>query len=84
MIPARNSAREDASFAKQSQAVVAKDVDSFRFLPSVPGIGDVGFQGIEQAVNKATLLQQEPKQALDASAAVANKLLEENRKKFGG
>jgi multiple sugar transport system substrate-binding protein len=50
----------------------------------VPGIGDVGFQGIEQAVNKATLLQQEPKQALDTAAAVANKLLEENRKKFGG
>ena len=84
MIPARNSAREDASFASQTQAVVAKDVDAFRFLPSVPGIGDVGFRGIEQAVNKATLLQQEPKQALDASAVVANKLLEDNRKKFGG
>jgi multiple sugar transport system substrate-binding protein len=58
-------------------------VDSFHFLPAVPGIGDVGFQGIEQAVNKATLLQQEPKAALDAAAGVANKLLEENRKKFG-
>ena len=50
----------------------------------MPGIGDVGFQGIEQAVNKATLLRQDPKQALDTAAGVANKLLEENRKKFGG
>jgi len=84
MIPARNSAREDPSFAKQEQAVIAKNIDAFHFLPAVPGIGDVGFQGIEQAVNKATLLQQEPKQALDTAAGVANKLLEENRKKFGG
>jgi len=84
MVPARNAAREDASFASQTQASVVKNVDIFRFLPSVPGIGDVGFQGIEQAVNKATLLQQEPKQALDTAAGVANKLLEENRKKFGG
>lgn len=84
MIPARNTAREDASFAKTEQASVAADLDSFRFLPAVPGIGDVGFQGIEQAVNKATLLQQDPKTALDNAAGVANKLLEENRKKFGG
>jgi multiple sugar transport system substrate-binding protein len=84
MIPARNSARQDPSFAKQPQAAVAADVESFHFLPAVPGIGDVGFQGIEQAVAKATLLQQDPKTALDNSAGVANKLLEDNRKKFGG
>src|SRR5829696_257213 len=84
MIPARNSAREDASFGQLEQAKVAENVDAFHFLPAVPGIGDVGFQGIEQAVNKATLQQQEPKQALDIAAGVANKLLEENRKKFGG
>jgi multiple sugar transport system substrate-binding protein len=84
MIPARNSAREDPSFVKQTQAPIAADVDAFRFLPSVPGIGDVSFQGIEQAVNKATLLQKSPKDALDEAAGVANKLLEENRKKFGG
>jgi len=84
MIPARNSAREDASFGQLEQAKVAENIDAFRFLPAVPGIGDVGFQSIEQAVNKATLQQQEPKQALDIAAGVANKLLEENRKKFGG
>ena len=84
MIPARNSARADASFSKLEQAKVATDVESFRFLPAVPGIGDVTFQGIEQAISKATLLQASPKEALDASAGVANKLLEENRKKFGG
>jgi multiple sugar transport system substrate-binding protein len=84
MIPARNSARQDASFAKQTQAPIAEKVDAFRFLPSVPGIGDVGAQGIEIAVNKATLLQLDPKAALDQSASLANKLLEDNRKKFGG
>jgi multiple sugar transport system substrate-binding protein len=84
MIPARNSAREDPSFAQQTQATVAKQVDAMHFLPSVPGIGDVGFQSIEQAVNKATLLQQTPKEALDQATNVANKLLAENRKKFGG
>jgi multiple sugar transport system substrate-binding protein len=84
MIPARNSARQDPSFAQQTQAPIAEKVDAFRFLPSVPGIGDVGAQGIEIAVNKATLLQLEPKEALDQSASLANKLLEDNRKKFGG
>ncbi|MFL6129858.1 MAG: ABC transporter substrate-binding protein [Mycobacteriales bacterium] len=84
MIPARNSAREDPSFAKQTQAPIADKLDAFHFLPAVPGIGDVGAQGIEQAVNKATLLQKSPQEALDEAAGVANKLLEENRKKFGG
>ena len=84
MIPARNSARAEAAFTDLEQAKVAADVDSFRFLPAVPGIGDVGFQGIEQAVAKAMLLQQEPKAALDASAGKADKLLADNRKKFGG
>jgi multiple sugar transport system substrate-binding protein len=84
MIPARNTARQDPTFAKLEQASVAQDVNSFRFLPAVPGIGDVGFQGIEQAVAKATLLQQPPKEALDAAAGKADKLLADNRKKFGG
>jgi multiple sugar transport system substrate-binding protein len=84
MIPARNSARQDATFTKSTQAPVAAKVDSFRFLPAVPGIGDVGAQGIEIAVNKATLLQLSPKEALSQSARLANKLLEDNRKKFGG
>src|SRR5215204_6293075 len=81
MIPARNSAREDPSFAQQTQAPIAEKVDAFKFLPSVPGIGDVGAQGIEIAVNKAMLLQLPPKEALEQSAGVANKLLEDNRKK---
>jgi multiple sugar transport system substrate-binding protein len=84
MIPARNAAREDQKFASLTQATVAAQVDAMHFLPSVPGIGDVGSQSIEVAVSKATLLQQSPKQALDAAAGVANKLLADNRKKFGG
>jgi multiple sugar transport system substrate-binding protein len=83
MIPARNSERQSADFAKTTQAAVAKNVDNLRFLPSVPGLGDVISQTIEKAVNKATLLQQPPADALREAAANANKLLADNRKKFG-
>ena len=84
MIPARNSVRDSAEFKGLTQAKVAEGVDDMHFLPAVPGIGDVQGQTLEKAVNKATLLQQSPKEALSSAAQAANKLLEENRKKFGG
>jgi multiple sugar transport system substrate-binding protein len=83
MIPARNSERQSATFTGLTQAAVAKDVNNLRFLPSVPGLGDVITQTIEKAVNKATLLQQSPADALREAAGNANKLLADNRKKFG-
>ncbi|MGB9376900.1 MAG: ABC transporter substrate-binding protein [Mycobacteriales bacterium] len=84
MIPARNSIRDTAEFKAMTQAEVAKGADNMHFLPPVPGLGDVQAQTLEKAVNKAVLLQQSPKDALTSAAKAANKLLEENRKKYGG
>jgi multiple sugar transport system substrate-binding protein len=83
MIPARNSVRDSADFGQLTQATVAKKVDSMRFMTAVPGIGDVNTQTFQNAVAKATLLQQSPKEALDQAAGQADKLLADNRKKFG-
>jgi len=83
MIPARNSVREGAEFKKLPQAKVAQQVDKMHFLPQIAGIGDVGAQTLELAVNKAVLLQQAPAAALDSYAAQASKLMQANKKKFG-
>jgi multiple sugar transport system substrate-binding protein len=50
--------------------------------PAVPGIGDAQLE-MEQAVNRAVLGKQSPKQALDQAAKRANDLLEQNRQKYG-
>ncbi len=84
MIPARNSVRDSADFKGLTQAAVAEGADNMHFLPAVPGIGDVQSQTLEKAVNKAVLMQQSPKDALTSAATAADKLLDENRKKFGG
>jgi multiple sugar transport system substrate-binding protein len=85
MIPARNSERESQEFAQlKEQATVSQAVDSMRFLPQVPGLGDVQAQTLEVAVNEATLLKKEPKVALDQWAAAATKVMQQNKKKFGG
>ena len=84
MIPARNSVRQSAEFGQLTQATVAKDVDAMRFMIAVPGIGDVNTQTFQNAVAKATLLQQSPKDTLDQAAGQADKLLADNRTKFGG
>jgi len=39
---------------------------------------------LDQAVNEATILKTPPKQALDAAANRAKKLLADNVKKYGG
>jgi multiple sugar transport system substrate-binding protein len=84
MIPARNSERESAEVQALPQAAIAKNVDQMRFLPPVPGVGDVNTQTLELAVNKAVLGRATPKQALSDAAKTADKLLQENLKKFGG
>ncbi|MDP9219163.1 MAG: ABC transporter substrate-binding protein [Actinomycetota bacterium] len=84
MIPARNTVRDSADFKALPQAEVAKGVDNMHFLPAVPGLGDVQTATMQEAVNKAVLGQQAPKDALSSAAKAADKLLVENRKKFGG
>jgi multiple sugar transport system substrate-binding protein len=85
MIPARNSERESQEFAQlKEQATVAQSIDDMHFLPQIPGIGDVQAQTLEIAVNEAVLQKKDPKQALDQWAAAASKVMEQNKKKFGG
>ena len=55
-----------------------------RFLPTVPGVPDVQVQTLEIAVSNAILGRAKPKEALEAAAAQADKLLQANLRKFKG
>ncbi|MDP8911170.1 MAG: ABC transporter substrate-binding protein [Actinomycetota bacterium] len=82
-VPARNSVRNSEEFkALKHQSTLAQQIDHVHFPPAVPGIGDAQLE-MEQAVNRAVLGKQSPKQALDQAAKRANQLLEQNRKKYG-
>ena len=54
-----------------------------KFLPPVPGLGDVQAQTLEIAVADAVLGKKQPADALKAAAAKATQLMEENLKKYG-
>ncbi len=84
MIPARSSVRETADVQATTQAPIAEKIDSMRFLPPVPGVGDVQVQTLEVAVNEATLLKKSPADALKEAAEKATSLMEANLKKYGG
>lgn len=84
MIPARNSAREDASYTDSPQAALDDQLENFRFLPSVPGVADTIAPTLEVAVNEAILGKTSPQEALEKYQAEATKLMEENLEKFGG
>ncbi len=84
MIPARKSVREEAAVTDSTQAPVAEKIDTMKFLPPVPGLGDVTTQTLEVAVADAVLGKRQPAAALKTEAAKATKLMEENKKKFGG
>ncbi|WP_449064195.1 ABC transporter substrate-binding protein [Planomonospora algeriensis] len=83
MIPARNSVREDPAVAGLPQVGLAKDVGVFRFLPALPGVGDVQSKALELAVAKAVLKQASPAEALKEGTATADKLLADNKRKYG-
>ncbi|HZG35983.1 MAG TPA: ABC transporter substrate-binding protein [Gaiellaceae bacterium] len=81
-VPARNSVRESEEFkGLEHQSILAEQIDDVKFPPAVPGIGDAQAE-MEQAVNRAVLMKQPPKQSLDQAAQKANKLLEDNKKKY--
>jgi multiple sugar transport system substrate-binding protein len=84
MIPARKSVRDTAAVVNSPQGPIAKQIANLRFLPPVPGLGDVQSQTLEVAVANAVLLKQEPAAALKEAAAKATKLMEANKAKFGG
>ncbi len=83
MIPARKSVREEAAVTDSTQGPVAEKIDNMRFLPPVPGLGDVQAQTLEIAVADGVLGKQAPAEALKSAASKASQLMEENKKKFG-
>jgi multiple sugar transport system substrate-binding protein len=83
MIPARKSVREESSVKDSSQGVVAEKIDSMKFLPPVPGLGDVQAQTLEIAVADGVLGKKKPADALKGAESKASQLMEENLKKFG-
>jgi multiple sugar transport system substrate-binding protein len=83
MIPARASVREEAAVTDSTQGPVAEQIDNMRFLPPIPGVGDVQTQTLEVAVADAVLGKAQPADALNGAADKATQLMEENKKKFG-
>jgi multiple sugar transport system substrate-binding protein len=83
MVPARKSVRDSAAVKDATQGPIAAQIDKLRFLPPVPGLGDVQAQTLEIAVADAVLGKRQPADALKTAASKATKLMEENKKKFG-
>lgn len=81
-IPARNSVRESDGFAKLTgQSTLAKQINDVVFPPTVPGISDV-IGEFYRAVNEIMLGGKGIESTLKESASRADKILEENRKKY--
>jgi multiple sugar transport system substrate-binding protein len=83
-IPARTPVRQESGFTALTDVnTLARQLDYLHFPPTIPGIGDA-IATMETAVNEAVLLKKPPKQALDDAAARAEKVLADNKKKYGG
>ncbi|MGV8845245.1 ABC transporter substrate-binding protein [Tessaracoccus sp.] len=81
-VPARNSVRDSAEFkALKEQAELATQIDDLHFPPTIPGIGDC-FAEFEKAFNAVLLSGTDPAKALEDSAKRAQKILEDNAKKY--
>jgi multiple sugar transport system substrate-binding protein len=82
-VPARKSVLEDPKFTALAEVnALAAELPDAAFPPAAPGIGDVN-NLFYTAFNEAILGKKTPKQALDDGVAQADKLLEDNRKKYG-
>lgn len=84
MIPARTSVQEEGALEGTPQEPIAQLLDKVRFLPAVPGLGQVTTETIERAVADSILGQQEPAAALEAAQGQATELMAENAESFGG
>jgi multiple sugar transport system substrate-binding protein len=83
-IPARNSVRESAQFQQlKTQSTLAEQLGNVVFPPAVPGIGDITIPTWETAVNEAVLGRKSVTAALTQAQSDANKMLAENREKYG-
>lgn len=84
MVPARNSVRESPEFAKMGAVTeFAKEVPYIKHVPSIPGVADI-MPEWTSAVSSAMLGKQPIEAALSEAAGKANKILEANKKKYGG
>lgn len=82
-VPARKQVREEAGFKSLTEVgALATQLDDAAFPPIAPGIGEV-VALFYTAFNNAVLGKKSPKDALNEAAAQADKLLEDNRKKYG-
>ncbi|WP_433363359.1 ABC transporter substrate-binding protein [Actinoplanes sp. CA-142083] len=82
-VPARNDLAQSADFkALTNLQSFAADVQYTHFPPSVAGIGDALAQ-LYTGVQSAVLLKQSPADALTSAADKANKILADNKKKYG-
>ena len=83
-VPVRKSVRESAEFkALTHQAALATQIDDVHFTPPVAGIGDA-MPEFDKALNLAINGGQDPATVLSAAAEAATKILEANKKKYGG
>lgn len=83
-VPARNSVRESKEFAALTvQSTLASQLPNIVYLPATAGINEVTGPGFEKAVNQAILGKMSPKAALDEAAKIADKILADNRAKYG-
>lgn len=82
MIPARNSVRARPEVARLPQTPLARNVDVFRFLPALPGLGDVQTKALELAVQEAVLGRRSATAALADGVKTANKILADNKQKY--
>jgi multiple sugar transport system substrate-binding protein len=83
MIPARNSAREEAAYKDSVQAALAEQTENLRFLPPVAGLGEVTPETIEVAVAEGVLGNAAPEEALSSAQTKAQQLLEEVQQRYG-
>jgi multiple sugar transport system substrate-binding protein len=82
-VPARKDLTTSPEFAAlKNLTSFSQDVQYVHFPPSVAGIDDALAQ-LYTGVNNAVLLKQDPAAALSASASKANKILGDNKKKYG-
>ena len=81
--PATRSASRRSSRRSRTRPRSAPRSTYVHFPPSVPGIGDAYLEW-EKALNESVLGIKEPQAALSDAAGRANKILEANKKKYGG
>jgi multiple sugar transport system substrate-binding protein len=84
MIPARQSVRDAGALEGLPQESIAETIDSMRFLPPIPGIGQVQAETLEIAVADGVQGTTTPSEALKKAADSATQLMDDNKASFGG